>query len=204
MGGDGKDHAHVQRRTRSLGLLDDGLEGIRLDGVDGFAVAPHGNGRLHLLPDVVGHGDAIAVVVEAVGRDDVGLGTKADGGTDGLTREHVGSVQFARDDAIEENFPVRLRFEFHNQSLFFEEAFFLGDDERSAIGELDKAKLEVRFFHQEQFGGDILKKPTESEDGGQQLEGNEFHRWDHVGGSGLGQFLFCRLFLGSGFRVVGG
>ena len=106
---------------------------------------------LHLRPDVVGHGDAVAVVVETVGGDDVCLGAEADRGSDRLTGEHVRSVEFTADDPVEENFPVGLGFEPDIQTFRLKEQLLLGNHQGSTVRELDEAERECVLFHIEEF-----------------------------------------------------
>ncbi len=152
VGGHREDHAHVERLA--LGLLggDDRLQRVGLDGVHGLAVF-HGHMRLHLVPDAVGHGDGVAVQVHDEGGDDVGLGAKADGGAQGLTREHVRAIEFTRDDAIEQHLPVGLGFKGDVQAFVFEVAFFVGDGQRHHVGELDEAELEFLLLWLGRPGG---------------------------------------------------
>lgn len=96
---------------------------------------------LHLGPDVVGDGDAVAIEIHGEGGDDVRFGAEADGRGDGLTGEHVGSVEFAGNDVVEEGLPVGLGDNFDLEAFVFEEALFLGDDDGSAIGKFDKAEF---------------------------------------------------------------
>ena len=57
------------------------------------------------------------------------------------------SVKFAGDNVVEKLLPVGLGDDFDLEAFFFEESFFLGDYDRSAIGELDESELELVFFN---------------------------------------------------------
>ena len=107
---------------------------------------------LHLLPDIVRNGDGVAVEIQGVGSDDMSLGADADRCGDGLAGEHVCAVKVSGDYVIEQDFPVRLRDDFDLKAFVLEEAFFLGYDERSAIGKLDKAELKGVLFDGEFLG----------------------------------------------------
>ena len=104
-------------------------------------------GLLHLFPDVVGNGDAVAVQIHAERRDDVCLRADADGRGNRLAGQHVRAVQFAGDDAVEQNFPVRLRLKRNIKSFVIEIAVLLGNHQRRAVGQFDEAEFEHGFFH---------------------------------------------------------
>ena len=121
-------------------------------GCTGFGTASAGIDGLHLLPDRVRDRDAVAVQIHAEGRDHVGLRADADGRADRLSREHVRAVELAADHAIEQDLPVRLGFEGHEESFVLEEPELLRDHERRAVGQLDEAELELVLLELEGRG----------------------------------------------------
>ena len=81
-----------------------------------------------------------------------GLGAEADRGGERLAGEHVGAVEFAGDDAVEQHLPVRLRFERDVEAFVLEVAELLGDGERRHVGELDEAELELVLLGHQRLG----------------------------------------------------
>ena len=100
----------------------------------------------HLAPDIVRYRDAITVKVHAECSDNVCLSTEANGCAQRLARQHVCTVQLTIDNAVEQDFPVSLSFQSDVQTFFFEITFFIGDGQRSHVGQLDKTKLQFFFF----------------------------------------------------------
>lgn len=90
-----EDHAHLELFAIIEHFLNDWFERVGLDRVRWGGGIKFGIIFLHLLPDVIGDGDSVSIEVHGVGSDDVGLGSETDGRSDGLTREHVGSVEFS-------------------------------------------------------------------------------------------------------------
>ena len=81
----------------------------------------------------------------------MGFCAEADGCSNGLTGEHVRTVKLASNDVVEELLPIGLSDDLHLQAFFFEIAFFFGDDNGRAVGELDEAEFEFIFFDIELF-----------------------------------------------------
>ena len=119
--------------------------------MDGLAVF-HRDVFLHLRPDLVRHGDAVAVEIHREGRDDVRLGAEADRGAERLPGQHMGTVELAGDHAIEQHFPVGLRLERHKQSLVLEITVLVGDRERRHVGQLDEPKLQLVLLDGQHLG----------------------------------------------------
>ena len=76
----------------------------------------------------------------------------ADGGGQRLAGQHVGAVELAGDDAVEQHLPVGLRLERDVEPFVLEEALLVGDGERRHVGELDEAELELVLLDVEHAG----------------------------------------------------
>src|SRR5438876_10513342 len=61
------------------------------------------------------------------------------------------AVELAIAHPIEQRLPVGLGLERHNESFVLEEALLIGDRQRSHVGELDEAELEVRLLNTERL-----------------------------------------------------
>ncbi len=145
VGGDREHHAQVEGLAAGVELLDHRLQRVGLDRMLRFAV-DHGHIGFHLLPDGVRHRDGIAIEVHGEGRNDVGLGAKADGGANRLAGEHVRAVQLTVDDTVQQHLPVGLGFERDIEAFIFEKALFVGNGQGRHVGELDEAKLQFFFL----------------------------------------------------------
>lgn len=188
VGRNGEDHAHVERLAFGTILFNDRLEVVRLDRVHGFAVGTFRDVLLHLFPDFIGNGDAVAVQIHRESGNDMSLGTEADGRTERLTGQHVCAVQFPGDDAVEQDFPVGLRLESYVKSFVFEKAFFIGNCQRSHVGQFDEAELQL-FLLQVQhcrFGGHT--------DGAQSYCGGRAQPYKGAAGKGLQKTVRCLTF----------
>ena len=143
---DRKYHAHIKGLALGLVLFDHGFQVIGLDRMYGFAVCVQRHIRLHLSPDGVGNGDAVAVQIHAERGNNVGPGAKTDGRPQRLAGQHMRAVQLAVDDAIEQHLPVGLRFQRDVQPFVLEITLLVGDRQWRHIGEFDKAEFKVFFF----------------------------------------------------------
>ena len=152
VGGHGKNHAHAKTLALVTVLFDDRFQGSGIDGMSGVAVAAIVDVWAHLLPDVVGYGDTVTVQVHAEGSDDVRLGAVADSGPQWLARQHVGAIQGAGHDAVQQDFPVGLGFQFHKQALIQEKTLFPGNGQWRHIGQFDEAEFQVWLFGRADVG----------------------------------------------------
>ena len=102
-------------------LFDDRRERDRRNGWGGWALSATDR-LLHLFPDVFG--DVMPLPFRSMlnARDEVCLRAEADGRGDRLARQHVRAVEFAADDAVEKDFPVRLRLERDEKTFVLEVA----------------------------------------------------------------------------------
>ncbi len=82
----------------------------------------------------------------------MGLGAEADGGGERLAGQHVGAIELAGDDAVEQHLPVGLRLERDVEPFVLEVALLVGDGERRHIGELDEAEVQLVLFKLEHLG----------------------------------------------------
>ena len=128
-----------------------------------FALRVLGHTGLHQFPHFVGNRDRVAVQIHAEAGDDIGFGADTHCGAERLAREHVRTVEFTGDHAIEDDLPVGLWLERDIQAFILEEALFVRDGERRHVGELDEAELELfllgplagcRGVHRERQRGD--------------------------------------------------
>src|SRR5690606_30243167 len=78
--------------------------------------------------------------------DYMSLGAETDSGTQRLTGEHMGTVQFSGNYAVEQNFPVGLGFKFHGQIFIVKVAALISHGEGHHVGEFDKAEFQIFFF----------------------------------------------------------
>ena len=145
VGRDRKHHAHVEGLALGLVLLDNRFQGRGRDRMHRLAVFLR-DMFLHLRPDLVRHGDAVAVEVHGERGDDMRLGAEADGGRQRLARQHMRAVQGTADHAIQQHLPIGLRFQGDKQPFVEEIALFIGHGERRHIGELDEAKGQLVLF----------------------------------------------------------
>ncbi len=136
-------HAHVEWLAGSAVLLDHRLQRSGADRVLGLTVGIQRDVLLHLFPDVVRHGDAVAVEVHREGSDHISLSAKANGRTKRLTGQHVRAVQLTVDDPVEQHLPVGLRLKGDVQAFVFKKALLVGNRQRGHVGQFDKAELEV-------------------------------------------------------------
>ncbi len=74
------------------------------------------------------------------------LGAEADGGAERLAGQHVGAVQLAVDDPVQQHLPVGLGLQGDVQAFVLEVAFLIGDGQRRHVGEFDEAELQLLFF----------------------------------------------------------
>ena len=58
----------------------------------------------------------------------------------------MGAIQFSGNHPVQQDLPVRLRFQFNKEAFVHKEALFPGNRKGRHIGQLDKAKLEVRLL----------------------------------------------------------
>ena len=141
-----KDHAHLELAALVSVGFHNRLERIGLDRVGRLAVCAFGYVGLHLLPDLVGDRDAIAVEIHAAGGNNVGLGAETNGRANRLPGQHVRPVEFAVNDAIEQHLPIGLRLQGDEKPLVLKEELLLGNDQGRAVGQLDETELEFVFF----------------------------------------------------------
>ena len=80
------------------------------------------------------------------------LRAEADRRAERLARQHVRAVELARDHAVEQHLPVRLRLERDVQAFVLEVAELVRDRERRHVGELDEAELELVLLERERLG----------------------------------------------------
>ncbi len=144
--GNREDHAHVEGLAVGAVALDHRRQRLGRDRVLRQAVGVLGDVRLHLRPDFVRHGDAVAVQVHREGRDDMRLGAVADRGGQRLPGEHVGAVELSVDHPVEQHLPVGLRLERDEQPLLEEVALLVGHRERRHVGQLDEAEGQLVLF----------------------------------------------------------
>ncbi len=151
VGGDRENHAHAKALALFAAGVDHRFQRTGTDRMHRFVALMRDVG-LHLLPDRVGHGDAVAVQVHAESGNDVGLSAIADGGAQRLARKHVGAVQLTGDDPIQQNFPVGLGFQFDEQPFVHKEALLPGHRQGRHVGQFDEAEFQVWFFRGPDFG----------------------------------------------------
>ena len=63
----------------------------------------------------------------------------------------MGAIQFSGNHPVQQDLPVRLRFQFNKQAFVHKEALFPGNRQGRHIGQLDKAELEVRLLGRTNF-----------------------------------------------------
>ena len=142
----GENHAHVERDALVFVAFNNRGKCRCTDRVLGAAIVHQGDVRLHLFPDVIGHGDRVAVQVHREGCDDMCLGAVSDGRGKRLPRKHMRAVKLPVDDTVQQNFPVCLCFERYKKALVFEVAIFVGDRQGGHIREFNKPKSQFVFF----------------------------------------------------------
>ena len=76
----------------------------------------------------------------------MGFGAIANGGGQRLAGEHVGAIERAGDDAVEQHLPIGLRLERHIEPFILEIAKLIGNGERGHVGELDEAEFQLVLF----------------------------------------------------------
>ena len=140
MGRNGKDHAHIERLAAVLVAFDHRSQSTGANGMLRPTIVHRGHVRLHLVPDVIGNGDRIAVQVHREGRDDMRFGAIADCCRQRLARQHMRAVQLAVDHAVQQHFPVGLRLKPDKKPLVFKVSQLVGHGQRCHIGQLDKAE----------------------------------------------------------------
>ena len=101
----------------------------------------------------IGDGDGVTVQVQAQGCDDMRFGAIAYGGGQGLSSQHMGAVQSAVNDTVQQYPPVGLWFQGHVQPFILKESFFVGDGQWCHVSELDEPQGQVFLLWPAHIGG---------------------------------------------------
>jgi hypothetical protein len=96
----------------------------------------------------IGEADRLAVAVEDPGDDhrDFRRAAEAHGRGDGHAEEHVSRLDVAVGERVADGGPARAFGDGRGDAVFFEEPFFVGDDDGRAVGQGDDAEVDVRGF----------------------------------------------------------
>ena len=151
MGRDREHHAHVEGLALILVGVHHRGQCAGADRVLWAAILHFRNIRLHRFPDFIGNRDAIAVQIHGKGRDDMGFGAISDGRGKRLACQHMRPVQLPADHAIQQNLPVRLRFQGDEQAFVFKIPVLIGDSQRRHIRQFDKPELQLIFLKRKHF-----------------------------------------------------
>ena len=152
MRGNRENHSHFKLFSLRLIACNDRLQDRSADRMLRFPVRIFLEVRFNLGPDFVRQGDRIAIEVERERGDQIRLGAIANRCSKRLPGQHVCAVQLTTDHAVEQHFPVCLRFECNVQPFFGEKSLFFGNRQRGHIGELDESELQGRLFNRAVHG----------------------------------------------------